>query len=150
MGSKSGVRVLQTAGYLVLLDSGLHLVHEADDGLVLLVGLAQRGLEARVRVQQAGDLLHGVHDEHVHEVLARAVQPVVEGRGALGELQVQQVELLQHALGLVQRGAAPLRERAQPVPLRAHALAARVHRAHLVVLQRAATHSLTSQSEDLT
>lgn len=62
--------------------------------------------------------------------------PVVEGRGALGELQMQHVDLLEHALGVVQREAAALRERAQPVPLPADALAARVHRAHLVVLQR--------------
>lgn len=60
--------------------------------------------------------------------------PVVEGRGPLGELEMQQVDLLQHALGVVQRVAAALRQRAQPVPLRADALAARVHTRHVVVL----------------
>lgn len=75
MSGKRGVGVLQAARDLVLLDDGLDLVHEADDGLVLLVGLAQRGLEARVRVHQPRDLLDGVHYEHVHQVLAGAVQP---------------------------------------------------------------------------
>lgn len=61
--------------------------------------------------------------------------PVVEWSSALGELEVQKVDLLEHALGVVERVAAALRERAQAVPLRADALAARVHWRHVVVLQ---------------
>ncbi len=80
-------------------------------------------LELRMRVNQALDLVQGVDDEHVHQVLARTVQPVVEGRCALGELQVKRVDALENFLGLVHAVAAGLGERAQPVPLIADLLA---------------------------
>lgn len=41
------------------------------------------------------DLLNGVHDEHVLQVLHGALHPVVEGRRPLGVLQVQLVDGLQ-------------------------------------------------------
>lgn len=43
--------------------------------LVFLVSLSEGGLEASVSVHEAGDLLDGVHDEHVHQVLPGAIQP---------------------------------------------------------------------------
>lgn len=48
--------------------------------LVLIVSLAQCGLEPGVRVHQAGDLLDGVHYEHIHQIFAGAVQPVYNKR----------------------------------------------------------------------
>lgn len=63
--------------------------------------------------------------------------PVVERSSAFSELEVQQIDLLKHAFGVVQRVAATLRERAQAVPLRADALASRVHARYFVVLQSA-------------
>lgn len=139
---QGGVGVLQSSGYLVLLDNGLHFPDQADDALVLLVGLAEGGLEVRVRVDQPLDFLHGVHDEHVDEVLARAIQPVVEGGGALGELQVEDVDLLQDALRIVERLAAALGQGTQAVPLVADALAARVHAHAVVVLESAANYHM--------
>jgi hypothetical protein len=54
-----------------------------DDEKVLqdwhLVGFRQSGLELSVGVDQALDLVQRVNDEHVHQVLAGTVQPVVEG-----------------------------------------------------------------------
>lgn len=75
MSGKSSVWVLQSTRYLVLLHNRLDLVYQVHYSLVFLVGLSQSGLEAGVGVHQAGDLLDGVHDEHVHQVLACAVQP---------------------------------------------------------------------------
>lgn len=63
--------------------------------------------------------------------------PVVERSGALRELEMQQVDLFEHPFGVIQRVAAALRECAQPVPLRADALASRVHARDLMVLQSA-------------
>ncbi len=92
-------------------------MNQRDDGVELLVSLAQGRLELRMRVNQALDLVECVHDEHVDKVLARAVQPVVEGRGSFGELQVERVDALENFLRLVHAVAAGLGERAQPVPL---------------------------------
>lgn len=64
-------------------------------------------------------------------------EPVVEGSSTFGKLEVQEVDLLEHALRVVQRVAAALGERAQPVPLRADPLAARVHARYFMVLQSA-------------
>ncbi len=94
---QTGVGVVQAAGHLVLAGDGLDLADQADDRLVLLVGLAQRRLELLVRVQQALDLLHGVHDEHVDQVLARTVQPVVERLQSQHSVQPQ--DSLQVQLG---------------------------------------------------
>ena len=69
---------------------------EGDDRVELLVRLAQGRLELRVRVNQALDLVEGVDDEHVDQVLPGSVQPVVEGSGALGELQVKGVDALKN------------------------------------------------------
>ncbi len=55
------------------------LVNEADDGLELLVGLGEGGLELGVGVDQALDLIQSVNNEHIDQVLAGSVQPVVEG-----------------------------------------------------------------------
>ena len=74
-----GVGVDGGAGDVELLGEVLDLLDERHDGLELLVGLAQRRLELAVRVDQPLDLVEGVHDEHVHQVLARPIQPVVEG-----------------------------------------------------------------------
>ena len=73
------VRVDGGSGHVVLPGKVLHVLDECDDGLELLVGLAQGRLELRVRVDQALDLVQSVHDEHVDKVLAGAVKPVVEG-----------------------------------------------------------------------
>ena len=74
---------------VVLLGEVLAVLDEGDDGGELLVGLAKGRLELGVGIDQALDLLQSVHDEHVHQVLPRPVQPVVEGRGALGEFQME-------------------------------------------------------------
>lgn len=76
--SEGGVWVVQGAGDLVLLGGVLHFCDQGSDGLVLLVGLTQRGLELTVGVDESLDLLDGVHNEHVHQVLASTIQPVVE------------------------------------------------------------------------
>ncbi len=55
------------------------LVNEADDRLELLVGLREGGLELGVGVNQALDLVQSVNDEHVDQVFAGSIQPVVEG-----------------------------------------------------------------------
>jgi len=62
----------------VLLGDGFDLADEADDGLIFLIRLAQGGFELLVGIQEPLDLLHRVDDEHVHQILARSVQPVVE------------------------------------------------------------------------
>ena len=85
----------------VLLTQALRLVGERVDGRELLVGLGQRGLELLVGVDQALDLVHAVHDEHVDEVLARALQPVVVRRRALRILQEQAVHVLQNTFGFL-------------------------------------------------
>jgi hypothetical protein len=55
-----------------------------------------------------------MHDHQVRQVLARAVEPVVEGRRALRELEVERVDVLGCAFRLergelVGEGEAPLR-----------------------------------------
>jgi len=62
-------------------------------------------------------------------------------RGALGEFQVELIDLLQDALGLLQRLAAGLRQRSQPIPLVADELAAAVDRGCVVIIQRTANQS---------
>ena len=57
----------------------LDLSDECDDGLELLVGLAEGRLELGVGVDQTLDLVQSVDDKHVDQVFAGAVQPVVEG-----------------------------------------------------------------------
>ena len=74
-----GVGVDVGSGNVVLLGKAFHLVNEGNDGLEFLVGLAQGGLELSVGIDQALDLVQGVHDEHVDQVLTGAIQPVVKG-----------------------------------------------------------------------
>ena len=93
---KVGVRVDGSPGNVVLPREVLAIVDEGDDRVELLVRLAQGRLELRVRVNQALDLVEGVDDEHVDQVLPGSVQPVVEGSGALGELQVKGVDALKN------------------------------------------------------
>ena len=81
-----GVWVDGGAGHVELLGEVFDLLDEGHDGLELLVGLAERGLELSVGVDQALDLVEGVHDEHVHQVLAGPVQPVVERLQKVGIL----------------------------------------------------------------
>lgn len=121
----------------MLLNNAFNFSDEPHNALVLLVSLSQGGLEVGMSVDESLDLLHGVHDEHVHQVLASSVQPVVEGSGALRELQVQDVDLLQDALGIVQRLATALSQGAQTVPLVADALTTRVYGDAVVVLKGA-------------
>ena len=78
ISSEIGVGIDGGAGHAELLGKVLDLLDERHDGLELLVGLAERRLELAVGVDEALDLVHCVHDEHVHEILAGAVQPVVE------------------------------------------------------------------------
>ena len=78
VASQVGVRVEGSSGDVELSGEVLDFVDEADDGLELLVGFRKSGLELSVGVDQTLDLVQGVHDEHVDQVLAGSVQPVVE------------------------------------------------------------------------
>ena len=78
VASQVGVRVEGSSGDVELSGEVLDFVDEADDGLELLVGFRKCGLELSVGVDQTLDLVQGVHDEHVDQVLAGSVQPVVE------------------------------------------------------------------------
>uniref|UniRef100_A0A182JFR8 Uncharacterized protein n=1 Tax=Anopheles atroparvus TaxID=41427 RepID=A0A182JFR8_ANOAO len=149
IGRQGGVRVDQPTGHLLLLDDRLGITHQPDDDVELLVRLAERRLELIVRLDQALDLLHRVHDEHVHEILAGSIQPVVERCRTLGELQVEQIDLLQDALGFVQSLAAALGEHTKTIPLVADALAARIHRSTIVVLQGATKQTRTKSISPL-
>ena len=79
VSSEIGVGIDGGARHAELLGEVLDLLDEGHDGLEFLVGLAERRLELSVGVDEALDLVHCVHNEHVHKVLAGAVQPVVEG-----------------------------------------------------------------------
>lgn len=112
------------------------------------------------------DLLDGVDDEGVLQVLHGALHPVVEGGGSLSELQVKLVDGFQQLLRSLwsrrraeadaasaeappspappphlQSLAAFLRQRPQSVPLVADPLAARVHAGGVVVVQLTAAQS---------
>ena len=63
------------------------------------------------------NLVQSVDNEHVDQVLAGSVQPVVEGGGSLGELQVERVHALQHLLRLVHAEPPLLGQCSQSVPL---------------------------------
>ena len=63
------------------------------------------------------------------------VHPVVEGRGSLGELEVEFIHGHHDLLGLLQSRSALRRQGAQPVPLLADLGAARVHLAHVLVVE---------------
>lgn len=78
LSSEGGVWVVEGAWYLVLLCSVLDLSDQGGDGLVLFVGLPEGGLELVVGIDEPLDLLNGVDDEHVHQVLTGTVQPVVK------------------------------------------------------------------------
>ena len=78
LGRQTGVRVVQSSRNLVLPGDGFHLLNKSDDGLVLLIGFSKRGFELFMSVQKALNLLHGVNNEHVHQILTGAIQPIVE------------------------------------------------------------------------
>ena len=61
-----GVWIDGRARHVVLPRKVLTVVDERDDRVELLVRLAQRCLELRVRVNQALDLIQRVDNEHVH------------------------------------------------------------------------------------
>merc|ERR1712018_1119381 len=123
------------AGDVILLGKLLTVVDEGDDRGELLVRLTKGGLKLRVRVNQALDLLKSVDDEHVDQVLAGAVQPVVEGSGALSELQVKRVHTLQNLLGLIHALPALLGECTKAVPLVTNGLASAIHLSRVPVVQ---------------
>lgn len=129
------VRILQSAGDLVLVHNALHFAYKSHDDIVLLVGFAEGGLELVMGVHEALDFLHGVDDEHVDQIFAGAIQPVVEWSRTLGELQVEDVDLFENALGIVEGLTTALGEGSQAVPLVADALATRVYRCAIVVLK---------------
>lgn len=86
-------------------------------------------------VDEALNFLDGVHDEDVDKILASAVEPVVERRSALGELQVKNVDLLEDAFCIVQSLTATLSQGSQSVPLVADALATGVNTDTVVIIQ---------------
>lgn len=95
---------------------GLELVVGGDQTLWVMGHSVSRGaapgvsqqLISSIRTRGPGrtpphlDLLDGVHDEHVLQVLHGALHPVVEGRCPLGVLQVQLIDGLQLLLRLLQ------------------------------------------------
>merc|ERR1719447_1734311 len=123
------------AGDVILLGKLLTVVDEGDDRGEFLVRLTKGGLELRMRVNQALDLLKSVDNEHVDQVLAGSVQPVVEGSGALGELQVERVHALQNLFGLIHALPALLGECAKAIPLVTNGLASAIHLSRLPVVQ---------------
>lgn len=78
LGSETSVGVVDSSRNAVLARDGFNLLNQADNRLVLLVRLAQRRFELFVSVQETLDLFHRVHDEHVDQIFASAVQPIVE------------------------------------------------------------------------
>lgn len=122
LGGDGGVGVVAPQLDAVEVGDALRLALDAQDGLALLVGVGQGGLELVVGGDEALrdadtsseaapggsqpsseappapphlDLLDGVDDEHVLQVLHGALHPVVEGSRPLGVLQVQLVDRLQ-------------------------------------------------------
>ena len=83
------------------------------------------------------DVLDGVDDEHVLEVLHGALHPVVEGGRPLGVLQVQLVDGLQLLLRFLQGFPATVGQRVKGIPLVADLLASRVDVVGVVVIQLA-------------
>lgn len=116
----------------MLFGNRFDLSNEANNRLVLLIRFAESGFELLMGVEQALDLLHGVDDEHVHQVLAGSIEPVVEWlqlqkrmpltfhnsrvhrltySSAFGEFQVKLINLFEHSFGLFERLAARLSQR---------------------------------------
>jgi len=83
----------------------------------LLICLPEGCLELRMRINQSLDLVQGVDDEHIDQVLPSSVQPVVKGRSTLGKLKMKAVNSLENLLCLVHTVPTLLGECAQPVPL---------------------------------
>ena len=73
------VRVDGGSGHVVLPGKVLHVLDEGHDGLELFVGFSQCGLELSVSVDQALDLVQSVNNEHVNQIFARSVEPIIEG-----------------------------------------------------------------------
>lgn len=51
--------------------------------LILLVSFTESGLETSMSVHKTGDFFDGVHDEHIDEILAGSVQPLMKNEGKL-------------------------------------------------------------------
>ena len=134
LGRKTGVRVIQAAGDAVLFGDRFHLLNQTDDRLVFLVGLSKSGFELFMGIEQALNFFHRVNDEHVHQILACSIQPVVERlivmqsifkrglgnlklktfefyRGPLGKFQMKLINLFKHSFGLLQSLTARLGQR---------------------------------------
>merc|ERR1719447_927075 len=112
-----GVGVDGGAGHVVLLGELLSVMDEGDDGSELLVCLPEGGLELSVRIDQALDLLQGVDNEHVDQVLTGAVQPVVEWCCTLSKLKMERVHAFQSLLSLIHSLPALLGQCAKAIPL---------------------------------
>merc|ERR1719186_2238023 len=126
LAGQVGVWVDGGAGHVVLLSKLLAVVDKGDNGSELFVRLTESGLELSVRIDQALDLLQSVDDEHINQVLAGAVQPVVEWCGTLGKLKMERVNALQDLLGLVHSLPALLGKCAKAIPLVTDSLAATI------------------------
>merc|ERR1719209_1098300 len=118
-----------------LLGELLAVVDEGDDGGELLVRLTQGCLELGMRVDQALDLLQGVDDEHVNQVLAGPVQPVVEGCRTLSKLKMEGVNTLQNLLSLVHSLPALLGQCSKAIPLVTDGLAATIDLSRVPVVK---------------
>ena len=88
--------------YLLLYWSNVTVLHWANITVLLhciairrLGGATAARLPPEAKLAPHLDLLDGVHDEHVLQVLHGALHPVVEGRCPLGVFQVQLINGLQ-------------------------------------------------------
>ena len=84
-------------------------INESDDVLVLAVRIVQGDFELIVRFDQAADFVERVDEEHVHEILARAVEPVRIRGGLLGVVQEETVDLFDEPFGFGQGGTSLVR-----------------------------------------
>merc|ERR550532_796287 len=135
LASQVGVGVDGGPGNIVLLGKGLAVVDERNDGRELLVSLAQGGLELRVSINQATDLLQGVDNEHVYKILTSSVKPVVERSGSLGKLQMKRVDAFKNLLRLVHAVSPLLGQCSKSVPLVTDLLAPGVDGSAVPVVQ---------------
>lgn len=76
--SQSSVRILETTGYLVLLNGRFDIFDQSNDRVVFFVSIRQSSLKLTVSINQSLDFFNSVHNEHVHKIFTGAVQPVVE------------------------------------------------------------------------
>lgn len=76
----------------VLFDETNDLLLDVGDGVELGVRVSDRRLEGVVCPDKFLDLSHLVHDDQVGQVFPRSIQPVVEGRSTLREVQIKLVQ----------------------------------------------------------